>query len=259
MTVHLSDNQMQAVHAVGDDKSNWEVYEIEDANPVIPSWFCDVHVDWMFGYGNTPSIRILAKQHLSDWDGKEFEKREDLYIAEHPDGRCVAHYHNGALTPAVGAATKGARPLYQTTKQQGYGGRSFFCPMKDGTMVELRGPWHGPQPSGYTEVIWVTEEEISQRMGHYPNRDWWEIGGTFGACFKSDQLIAIIHKLYPDIKFAKVHHPWGTRIEPYLASWGMPKTFVYKVEQRKAIKHEPAGPGYQTFWGPKTPMYGIEK
>lgn len=90
---------------------------------VEPPRILDIRADWKLGWGNSPGIRVLLSEHRFQELSLIYEMRENLYYAEHG---AVVHflYHSG--TP---------------TRQDGFGGRTSTLTMKDGSIIELIGPW----------------------------------------------------------------------------------------------------------------------
>lgn len=221
----------------------------------LPSWVLDAHVDWMEGYGNDPRYLIKIAPNAFDRGALGWYKRgEKTWIAEHPDGWCKCHYHNGPVTLRTAKDFKGYekdetgevitfKPIYEdrlyigTTKQAGYGGRHFPIVMADdsdiypGQTVELVGPWHGGAPEGYIDVTIVEWDERTQQQAEWrrkhskwPNAGkWFRAGGTFGIYLKKELVLAIMAVHQPHLRFCDHDLGYAKYLHPLRPETGMPK------------------------------------
>lgn len=198
-----------------------EVPEVE-----IPELIVGADVEWMEKYDNSPEIFFhLDTDHIQDHIWQKFG---GVYVGEHPSGFVDIHYHNGALDE------NGV-----STRQEGYGGRSFVLNMKDNNpypQVTLRGPWHGgpagAHRAGYPHRL--QECKVRFKKGQYPNM------GFFGFYLKEEVYLCAAKKFLPDCEMWEVfstaymdggRHWW----EPARKKWERPKT-VLKQEWRNTHK-----------------------
>lgn len=259
----LSDDQMSA--ACGTNISGWD----EVARPLgkheLPSWVKDANIDWLNGCSNSPSVKVKTMGPAYNWPDQRFEKvGKETYIARHPDGRAVVHYHNGSVSLTkmkdkrnefvqdVLAGRRNELPdveVMATTQQSGYGGSCYWLKMLDGSDLVLRGPWHGGAPSGYVEVgtIDITSAYCSNNKW---NRDkpWYRRGGGPSVYVTEDLFLRIVARYCAHAPIARVQHRYGTRLEPFRAEWGVPKAFIYHQEMMRARREEPAGPFWRVYW-----------
>lgn len=92
----LSDEQMTAVSGAG--VGDWAEVERPTGPRPTPYWVKGAHIDWMDGCCNAPDVRIKTMGAVYRWPEQRFEKVGKAYIARHPDGRAVVHYHDGAVS-----------------------------------------------------------------------------------------------------------------------------------------------------------------
>jgi hypothetical protein len=133
-----------------------------------------------------------------------------------------------------------------STKQSGFGGDGYFLTMTDGSERILRGPWHGGAPTGYVEV---TGLDISSEPSKWESaRPWYKRGGYAGLYITEDLFLRVIARFCPHVGMARVQHSYGPRIEPFRIEWGMAKSDIYEHERMKAVRKEPAGEFWRTYW-----------
>jgi hypothetical protein len=147
-----------------------------------------------------------------------------------------------------GRASIEVRDALVTTKQGGFGGDHYPLNMQDGSLLVLRGPWHGGAPAGYVEVnpIDVTAPYYQQRPNHR-QRPWHKLGGTC-SYISEDLFLRIVATHAPHAGVAYVSHPYGRRMEPFDHRWEMPKASIYDLEWGRAQRAEPAGPFWGVYW-----------
>lgn len=336
--MHLSDEQMTAV--TGPGVGAWE----EVARPVgpqpLPEWVKGAAADWGYGYANPPSVTLKVAGNVHTWPDQRWVKEgTKTYIARHPDGRALVHYHNGAVsrgtawrlvdptppaTRPVGqpvlfrsvadvqagitdpwpreireahaawkvwrladadAAAEGekqlqwlrgrglfsdaarveTKPVLQTTKQAGYGGREYFITMQDGTDLALRGPWHGGAPTGYVEAHTHDATKVDPFWAKR-GTPWHRYGCCYGLYITEELWLRIVARYIPHALVLRVHHSYGVRLELSQAGWNGPKAQAYRAEQQRAINKQPASPNWRLFWDGRggysgslrTPTYGFE-
>lgn len=77
----------------------WTPLDMPTGRQQLPDWLHGVHIRWNFGVANEPSIVFKVRDGVHRWPDQTWERRADgLYVAEHPDGRALAHYHKGAVS-----------------------------------------------------------------------------------------------------------------------------------------------------------------
>ena len=195
-----------------------------------PAWCGDVHVDWMLGWCTWPHLKfkqVAPFPEMGPWKREVLDGGKVRWICASADGTLVEQYwHSGALTP------RGDGEL-ETTKQDGFGGRTFTLDRVEGITgkVHLRGPWWGGTPDGYTEMTSVDMTQKSDASPHYAylrGTPWHKRGGTFGFYIREDLLIKLLSRFLPHLPLARVlPYPTAERphVEPYDPSWGCPKRF----------------------------------
>lgn len=261
--MRLSDEQMSAV--TGGQVGEWSEVDRPVGPQPLPDWVRGAHVDWMNGCGNAPNVTVKARGALHHWEDQRFEKvGKEMYIARHPDGRAVAHYHRGAVSLVtikdkrnhhvqdVLAGRRKELPdveVMATSQQSGYGGDNFWIKMLDGSDLVLRGPWHGGTPDGYVEVSVVdVTSKYFQADRWNRNRPWFKRGGGPSVYLTEELFLRIVARYCAHAPVARVDHSYGTRLEMFRAEWGMPKAFIYDQERMRAQKKDPAGTFWRVYW-----------
>ncbi len=254
----LSDEQMNVVSGPG--VSTWEPVDLPTGRHPLPAWVCGAHVDWMNGACNAPDVRLKVRGQVYRWPDQRWEKHGSMYISRHEDGRADVLYHNGPISmqkiwderlrPQVLAGELERLPeveVMATTKQDGFGGSSYWLKMTDGSDLVLRGPWHGSTPEGYVEVGAVdgADQHFSRWWG---SRPWHKRGGGPGIYLTEDLFLRIIARYCPHVGMARARHSYGVRLEPYRLEWGALKSDVYMLELERARRNEPAGEFWRVYW-----------
>jgi len=254
----LSDEQMAVVN--GTHIKGWDEIERPIGKQPIPAWVCGAHVDWNNGRCNSPDVRLKVHSKAFGWADKRWAKEgADMYIARHADGRAEVLYHNGAvsmlamrderLMGKMKACDLPEVTVRATTKQDGFGGRSYWLTMEDGEPLVLRGPWHSGAPSGYVEVYTVDMDYAWNAESQWNRgKPWFKRGATYGLYITEDLFLRILARYCPHVPVARVQHSYGTRIDPYRAEWGVPKEFVYEFERSRAQNKLPAGEFWRVYW-----------
>lgn len=81
------------------DDGPWHAIEMPTGRQQLPDWLRGLHIRWNFGVGNEPSIALKVNGDPHNWpDQRWTTDRQGLYIAEHQDGRALAHYHKGRVS-----------------------------------------------------------------------------------------------------------------------------------------------------------------
>lgn len=247
---------------------SWSQIELPAGPQPIPAWARDLSVYWADGYGNAPMFKLKTGEALRRWEGKRFNRIGDLFLAEAPDGRAEAYYQGGALTlttvrrfrtldgklheyrPATGEriteALEGGGTInhvpydpgewveverYCTRQEQGFGGAHIDITMVDGTEVTLRGPWHGPCPQGFVELVYVNTAEPHYAAYNKVWRRWSDRGGTGGLLIRQELFTRIFARFLPHLHLAAVDMGRGPRFEPLKPEWREPKAWVLARER----------------------------
>ena len=129
---------------------------------------------------------------------------------------------------------------WQTAKDQGYGGRSFMInafirhPDKekhpDGWIfreVELRGPWHGGGPDGYTDTSYYNVD-ITKPANKQDSL------GFYGKYVNNDYLISWAYEFLPEWRLCNVHDLKSNRTHTEWCPISDP--MVHSVRRREATK-----------------------
>lgn len=97
-SMNLSTDQQLVVD--GCRSRSWTPLEMPTGRQQLPDWLLGLHIDWCRGVANAPRIKLKVRDGVHRWPGQTWERRPDgLYVAEHPDGRALAHYHKGRVSP----------------------------------------------------------------------------------------------------------------------------------------------------------------
>lgn len=227
-----------------------------------PDWCRDVHVNWMDGYGNSPSVMLRTVGDVFNWPGKVYRHAGGRYISESGDGRSTMYFHDGAIGmhrvmmfrgadgvirehrrcgadwagSGNGVITypNGTRAGYEpgewveierlaTTQQDGFAGGHIHIKLEDGRDLILRGPWHVGHLAGYQEV------SVAFDAPHFPRGKckWHQRGARAGIAIRDDVFIALLSRYVPHLPLAIVQyrHSRSTFIEPFKSEWGAPKRF----------------------------------
>lgn len=261
----LSTEQTRAVNfGIGDQTITWQEVARPAGPQPIPTWCKGIHVDWMEGFSNSPSVVLKTNQNLGDWPNKKFRKEGDYYRAYSDDGQMVQYAHSGAVGKVLLAAFRredgtitqnrrsgcewasgvpgddyAAEPgewvkveMLATTPSQGFGGANFWCPMEDGTTIVLRGPWHSGPKQGYADVAYVNVKDRFFRP-YRKGMKWHEVTQIGGLYLSQESLVRILSKFAAHLPIAAVTYSGCTTIEPYLAEWGVPKIVKYYQDRRE--------------------------
>jgi hypothetical protein len=247
-------------------EESWIEIERPIGRQPVPAWCKDVHIQWMDGFGNSPTFNLKTDGTDGDWPGKCFSYKNGVYTAKHEDGRLEQHAHDGAVSwgkvrmfrsSLTGLVTQ-HRPSCRiddnpggmswtypdgrtethapgewedvdhlvTTQQQGYAGRHFRILRDDGRYVMLRGPWHIGEPDGYHGVT-TTDCSKPDLWIQKNGFKWWRRTGCFGLFLRSDVLINIISRYQPHVRLAAVTRSYGgPYLEPIKPEWEAPKGFA---------------------------------
>ena len=196
-------------------KCSWRLLE-RTSIVECPDWIGGAHVDWMDKYSNPPDLRVKQLK-----DPPPFEPWKNLNNGEWT--RTTAdktllkrHIHRGSVIQ-VGPNE------WETTKQEGYGGRTFtITPVEGYDTVHLRGPWHGGPPADYEDIYTVDMRRVVR-----PEREWYDNIACYGLFAHNDLLIAIYTKYLPELPLAWVRRHGGREhIEPMKPEWSAPKGFA---------------------------------
>lgn len=244
-----------AMHGLGKKKARWEPLELtDDQLQPVPDWLGDCYVDWHEGCSNTPTVRM---KQVADFPEFGNWRREDggRWIQRSSDGLLMhQHIHKGALSMRPDGSI-------ETTKQDGYAGRTFtlervegLCdlemvqpkPLNGLVTVHLQGPWFGGCPDGWIEMISVdmrpdpTDKysEWSRKWYDLQGVPWYRRSGTFGFYLSETVVVRALRKFQPHLLLARAWHSWSDapHVEPYTVEWGAPKAF-------KQMRVRGEGPG----------------
>lgn len=258
MNTYLSDEQMNAVHG-GVRGHAWELLDLPVGKQPLPDWVTGAHVYWANGVGNAPSVKLKVRGDVFTWDNLRYTKNDDAYMACNSDGRARVYYHTGAVSviKLKDSRLRGKIPyndwpevdVRATTQQDGFGGDNLWLTMDDGEPLVLRGPWHGGAPDGYVEVSCVDIDSSANHQGRwFRNRPWHQRGGVAGLYLTEELFLRIFAKFIPHARLIRINKSYGTRIEPMLAEWEMPKSYIYEIERMRAQQKQPAGRFWRVYW-----------
>jgi hypothetical protein len=199
-------------------RPTWRDIERPTGKFETPDWGGGAHIDWMLDFGNSPEVRLKQVGPIplfGDWhqgpDGRWWRETADKSLMEQL-------WHKGALSRADDG-------VWQTTHQDGFGGRTFTLESVIGLgPVRLRGPWFGGTRPGYSEMKSVDMTE--DQPAYYQGRPWYKRMATFGYYISDDLLIRLLSRYCPDLPIAMVQKCGGEheRVEPYRHDWGCPKS-----------------------------------
>ena len=266
--MRLSNEQMAAI--CGPTNITWEEIELPTGRQQLPDWCKGAHVHWLEGLANNPELVLKVTGRISQWD-KRWEKfGRDGHIARHEDGRADVLYHGGSVSTVKmkdqrrrADIRSGALDTFPeievqaTTQQDGFAGSHYWLDMADGSVLVLRGPWHGLAPEGYVEVGAVDSTDLYFNRGTRKDRPWY----THFGCrlyITEDLFLHIVATHCAHVCVARVDHGYARTLEPIRAEWGVPKRVLYDIEHDRARNGEPAGSAWRTYWGTRTPTYGIQ-
>ena len=279
----LSDEQMRAVNHGYGPEPTYEWVDLPVGPQPLSFWAKGLHINFMVGYCNTPHYTIKATAELRSWPNKRFHKDGSRYMAVSDDGRAEVYYHDGpiSMTPirrfraADGTIRKFPKrfgshwddlepgewvdvPMLATTQQQGFGGSHYDLQMDDGTVVVLRGPWHGGAPSGFVECAYVfTDRTFYKRRKKRWARDiarrpWWKETATGGVFVTEDLFMRILARFAPECRCARVTEsgtsllvkgvsktPASSHLEAVHGMWSAPKQWVGADRWSYAERHDP--------------------
>lgn len=78
----------------------WQQVERPVGRQQLPGWLRGAHVDWRYGYGSPPDVKLKVHGNVYRWDDQRWAKEgKKTYITRHEDGRARVLYHDGAVTP----------------------------------------------------------------------------------------------------------------------------------------------------------------
>jgi hypothetical protein len=227
---------------------SWRRVEMPTGKLDIPAWALDLHINWMEGYGNFPHIEMLLAYDPLDRNGESPARyrrpKPGVYI-QSAEGMTNCHYHSGAVS-------ENSEGKLQTTRDDGYSGRTFTIRMADdepfwgGREIDLRGPWHGPPPEGTVEVYChIRDEEKDERSRKWRGRPsmkhlgpdrckWWNLQLTFGWNVEVETFLRIAATKLPHIGWAWVQPDWTRegelRLEPIDPRTNCPKGYLPEQE-----------------------------
>lgn len=245
----LSDEQMQAVNHGNNRPAYWEWVTMPEGPQPIPGWAKGLHVDWMDGFMNSPSITLKTNTDLRDWGAKRFEKAGSRFMARHSDGRAEVYYHAGAIRMEElqrwnhHAKVMEKYQAFATTQQSGFGGHHYpleIGPVTDrselrGQTVVLRGPWHGGCPAGYAEAAYrdVSRPPSRARPGSQFWRPWHQQVAIGGLYLTNDLFLRLLARFQPHLRVAAVTRGGiFDRLEPVRGDWDAPKAWIYEREHQ---------------------------
>lgn len=204
-----------------------EWYEIErPAGPqLLPDWVKGLHIDWRMQYNSSPCVQFRVHGRLGVLDNEPWRAGPKGRYWREKDGVMEQLWHTGAVTQREDGE-------WQTTQQEGFGGRTTIVKMDDGRTIHLRGPWFGGHQAGYNEMTTVNDMQEGWRGRPH----WWQKMGTFGLYVSDEILILAICRYQPHVLIAMERfHDWGMMVQPYLAEWGMPKRVMQEMEYQKLV------------------------
>lgn len=92
-------NTAQALLLRSDDEQPWLPIDMPTGRQHLPDWLVGLHISWSFGVANDPYIKLKVKGNPHQWQDQSWTAETDgLYVAKHPDGRALAHYHKGRVS-----------------------------------------------------------------------------------------------------------------------------------------------------------------
>lgn len=231
----------------------WTVIDRPVGPQALPTWIADAHINWMDGYGNSPSVTFKTRGDPSEWEGKRWRREsKGDYFAEHEDGRLDHYFHRGQLArrkiemyvdfagnPHVYRPLKSGWPrrtvdILATTQEDGYAGRAYQITMESGETALLRGPWYGLARPGYMAFSYV-DLNASWRVRPVSNRwrrPWFEETACFGLYMRVDAWIAALARFCPEIELALVKRAGMVGLEPFKPEWGVPKCVVHERKRQ---------------------------
>jgi hypothetical protein len=209
--------------------ATWEPIERAEGPQQIPAWCGGAHVELQMEYANSPHVLMkqVANVAYGPWqrDGKEWT-RTSL------DGSLRDRYwHAGALTQLPDGS-------WETTRQEGFGGRTFKLGNVEGLgVVHLRGPWFGGDMEGYQEAHMVDMTRDNWDP-YYADKPWYRRGACFGWYVRQTDLVNILSQYAPEMPLARVKlfRDWCSKVEPYLEEWGMPKDWFMKQQRADPVE-----------------------
>jgi hypothetical protein len=270
----LSTEQTRAVmHGIGSDTVEWQEFVRPVGPQPIPDWCKGVHVNWLEGYGNSPSVTLKVRGCVRDWPDQRFRKEGSYYRAYHPDGRMEQYAHDGKLDWAKvqmfqsadgtlrqerrwgtewgdqeglgfiypNGQRSGPEPgewvevdRMATTQQEGFGGRHYHLKMEDGSDVVLRGPWMVGAPEGYDEACYI-DVARNDVPPFYSKLPWHQRTATAGLYVTDDLFVRIMSRFAPHLPLAKVTYSGATTLEPMKPEWDAPKTIMGFQRRQAAL------------------------
>lgn len=233
----------------------------------IPSWIRDANIRWSFGFGNRPELELCFTQR--PLEGVVYRRvalpgGQVAWMGHNPSRDCFStHWHNGAISLQTfeehvgwdtpdGKWAKDAKAIkrsYQmlaTTQQKGYADRAFDIALEEqelpidgkptlvpaGTILRLRGPWHGGTGRNDTvQVVGLVYDEKAQaqarRLGRW-RRPWWRQTKIFGYHILLEHYINILATFYPHCPIARIEDKGRSWFEPCLPQTGRPRLMTEK-------------------------------
>jgi hypothetical protein len=194
-----------------------------------PAWVGGVHVDMQEGLGTFPSVRLKVRGPLPEWGPWQRDAKSEApkvrWFRQSVDGVLMEDYwHAGALRQLEDGS-------WQTTKQEGFGGRVFTLkPVVGWDVVHLVGPWHGGKQPGFMAVHTV---DMHKPHPFDDGKPWHRRLACFGHNVSDEAYIATLARYVPHMPLAYVKHfsDWPEFVEPYPEAWGMPKYFYERTNR----------------------------
>ena len=256
---YLSDEQMNCIGVPGNASPTWSLVELPVGPQPLPDWAKGLHVDFGDHHDGDPRFTLKTDRDLRAWPGKRYRRDGDLWMSETDDGLADPFYQGGELRIERLRRYKtkdGALHQYAPTEprrirlvpgewieidrlctrqEQGFGGAHIDLVMVDGTEVTLRGPWHGPCPSGFVEVAALDTSSPYYRHAYNRNKPWHSRCVSGVATVRADVFTPIFARYAPHLRLASVNMGRGDRLQPLKPEWNEPKAWV-RARERMARK-----------------------
>lgn len=268
--MHVSDEQMRVVVALGSRMVSWEPVELPSGPQAVPAWARDLRVDLVPQYEVSPPRWLLkADRNLRDWPDKRFTREGDRFLAVSEDGRAECYYQAGPLSPVTLKRFRtgdGKLHAYRpqsgkrveefgtdgrliasyvpadpgewieverlaTRQEDGFAGAHIDIILVDGTEVTLRGPWHGACPPGMVEGAYT---ESPSPYGWRGRRPWHDTGGI-SLMLTEEVFLPIVARYAPHLRLARVDEGYGPRLQVMLQEWGEPKAFYARRQRAEGV------------------------
>jgi hypothetical protein len=173
-------------------------------------------------YANPPAVILkqIGAVAFGSWQRRGVKE----WLRTSLDGSLIERlWHGGTLTQLADGS-------WETTKQEGFGSRTFTLDHVEGLgKVHLRGPWFGGDLDGYQEQSMV--DMTGSAPSYYAGKAWHARTACFGWYIRQTDLIAILSRYVPHMPIAreKRFSDWCSTVHPYLEEWGMPKDFFIRL------------------------------